>query len=99
MMYKIIVQNVQNQEFACSSEEDLLAQAVRSRVPITAACRGGGCGVCKIKVVEGQFERGKYSKRALTDEESKQNFSLACKTFPNSDMVIEIVPKKNKFLS
>jgi CDP-4-dehydro-6-deoxyglucose reductase len=69
MMYKITVQNFQNRDYECTSEQDILSPALRASVPILAACRSGGCGVCKIRVIKGQFERGTCSKRKLTDEE------------------------------
>jgi ferredoxin len=94
MKYKIMVENDQNKEYECASEEDLLSPAIRARVPFIVACRSGGCGVCKIKVIEGQYERGKCSKNTLTDEERSNHYSLACKTYPKSDMVIAIAKKK-----
>ncbi|WP_431475415.1 2Fe-2S iron-sulfur cluster-binding protein [Marinobacter sp. KM021] len=29
---------------------------------VPVGCRGGGCGFCKIRVLEGDFECGKMSK-------------------------------------
>lgn len=93
MMHQITVQYLENMEYICSEEQDILGAATRSLVRIPSACRGGGCGLCKIKVIEGQFERGKCSKNALNDEERNKNYSLACKTYPKSDMVIAIESK------
>jgi CDP-4-dehydro-6-deoxyglucose reductase len=87
MKFKVVVQDL-GKEFSCSSDDDILNAAITALVKISSACRGGGCGVCKVKVVEGQFERGKCSKTALTDEERSQNYTLACKTYPRSDMTI-----------
>jgi ferredoxin len=94
MKYKIIVENAENQEYECASAQDLLSPAISARVPFIVACRSGGCGICKIKVIDGQFERGKCSKNVLPDEE-RNNYSLACKTYPRSDMVIAIESKRN----
>jgi ferredoxin len=91
--YKIIVENAENHEYQCTSAQDLLSQAISARVPFIVACRSGGCGICKIKVIDGQFERGTCSKNALPDEE-RNNYSLACKTYPRSDMVISIKVKR-----
>jgi CDP-4-dehydro-6-deoxyglucose reductase len=78
-------------EFDCRESESLLHAARRNGgIPIPAGCFGGGCGMCKIQVVDGQFERGTCSKAVLTDQERDANFSLACKTFPKSDLTVAI---------
>jgi CDP-4-dehydro-6-deoxyglucose reductase len=91
--FQILVKNDQTTEYECRKDQDLLGQAIRARVPIIVACRSGGCGICKIKVHEGQYERGICSKKTLPDEDRENNYSLACKTYPRSDMVISIVNK------
>lgn len=79
----------------CASNNDLLSSAIRARgVPFIVACRSGGCGVCKIKVISGEYERGICSKKTLPDEDREQNYSLACKTLPKSNMVISIIKKR-----
>lgn len=93
MKYKVVVENDQNKLFKCAEEQDLLSQAIRAQVPFIVACRSGGCGVCKIKVIEGQFERGICSKNTLPDIDRENNYSLACKTYPRSNMVISIEKK------
>jgi len=77
-------------ELACPETESLLDAALRQGAEIPYACKGGGCGLCKIKVKDGEFERRKSSKIALPDSERSMNFTLACKTFPKSDMKIQI---------
>ena len=94
--YKIVVENDQNQLFECDAEQDLLSSAIRARIPFIVACRSGGCGVCKIKVSMGEYERGICSKKTLPDEDRVNNYSLACKTYPKSNMVISIVKKSGK---
>lgn len=75
-------------------EQDLLSQAIRAQVPFIVACRSGGCGICKIKVIEGECERGICSQKTLPEHEWEHNYSLACKTYPKSDRVISIVQKR-----
>ncbi|NLL62984.1 MAG: 2Fe-2S iron-sulfur cluster binding domain-containing protein [Ruminococcaceae bacterium] len=59
-------------------------------------CRNGGCGVCKIRIVSGEFEVKKWSKEQVSDEEFEKGYALACRVFPKSDMVIEYIGKNNK---
>ncbi len=73
----------------CQKDEPLLVALARQgylKVPV--GCRQGGCGVCKIRIVEGEFETGKMSVKHVSDAERKINYTLACKTFPKSDLAI-----------
>ncbi len=74
----------------CSGTEDLLTAARRQGIAIPLGCRGGGCGMCKIQVIEGSFNRGTSSLAVLTEVDRKENYSLACKTYPQADIRIKI---------
>ncbi len=67
-----------------------------AKVPV--GCRRGGCGICKIKIVEGEFETGKMSMAHVSQEEREENFSLACKTIPRSNVEFEIVEPRQKII-
>ena len=64
---------------------------IKSTTHIQYACKVGGCGLCKIKVVQGDFRMGTYSTKVLPSHELSQNITLACKTFLESDSKIEIL--------
>lgn len=89
--HKIQVIN-QGQEFLCPSEISLLIgmETINSHC-IDVGCRGGGCGVCKIRVVNGSFSSKKMSKAHITDKELQDGFVLACRIFPTSDLEIEVI--------
>lgn len=73
----------------CQENETLLISLARQgylKVPV--GCRQGGCGVCKIRVIEGEFETGKMSVKHVSPEDRELNHTLACKTFPKSDLMI-----------
>jgi ferredoxin len=74
----------------CHENESLLDAVNKHGKKIPYACKGGGCGLCKIKVEEGEFKRGRSSKAVLPDHEKAMNYTLACKTYPISDMKILI---------
>lgn len=59
------------------------AQAVRSDLPF--ACKGGVCGTCRAKVVDGEVEM--VRNYALEPAEVEQQFVLTCQTYPVSDAV------------
>lgn len=45
-------------------------------------CRNGGCGVCKVRAVEGQVERRKMSRAVIAAEEEQRGYALACRVYP-----------------
>ena len=52
-------------------------------------CRGGSCGVCRIKIMSGEFFIPKISDhRRYIDKE--YNYVHACSTYPYSNLVIKI---------
>jgi ring-1,2-phenylacetyl-CoA epoxidase subunit PaaE len=59
------------------------AQAVRSDLPF--ACKGGVCGTCRAKVVDGEVEM--VRNYALEPAEVEQQFVLTCQTYPVSAAV------------
>ena len=47
---KVMNNNDQNTEIVCREQESLLDAVNRQGFKIPYACKGGGCGLCKIKV-------------------------------------------------
>ncbi|WP_328702336.1 2Fe-2S iron-sulfur cluster-binding protein [Alicyclobacillus suci] len=76
--------------FVCDDQESLLDAARKQGIKISFGCRGGGCGMCKVKVQSGYFERGVSSKAVLPDEERVLNYTLACKTYPRSNLCVSM---------
>lgn len=86
--------------FTCQENEPLLIAMERqgyAKVPI--GCRKGGCGICKIRVTNGVFETGKMSIKHVSTEEKEGNFSLACKTFPRSNLKFAVVRRKSQIIN
>ena len=59
------------------------AQKVRADMPF--ACKGGVCGTCRAKVVDGEVTMRRNF--ALEDDEVEAGFVLTCQTLPVSDTV------------
>jgi len=56
---------------------------------IAVGCRGGGCGVCKVRILSGDFKCGRMSRQHIAEGELEQGFVLACRVIPQSDLEIE----------
>lgn len=59
---------------------------------ITVGCRGGGCGVCRVRIVSGTYRKKAMSKTHINEQDLAAGVVLACRIFPQSDM--EIVPEQ-----
>lgn len=56
-------------------------------------CHGGGCGVCKIKILKGDVKTICMSSKYISYEEKKDGYVLACRAFPLSDLEFEFIGK------
>ncbi|MDF2180588.1 2Fe-2S iron-sulfur cluster binding domain-containing protein [Neptuniibacter sp. CAU 1671] len=87
--FRIQVTN-RDQEFLCPAGSNLLKAMERKNSGcISVGCRGGGCGLCKIRVVQGEFHSKRMSKAHISDDDLEQGVVLACRISPASDLVIE----------
>jgi CDP-4-dehydro-6-deoxyglucose reductase len=73
--------------FETGPGEPLLAAALRQGVPLPHECTFGGCGTCRIKLVEGSVDYEEMP-LALSAEEAAQGFALACQARACGDLVI-----------
>jgi ring-1,2-phenylacetyl-CoA epoxidase subunit PaaE len=58
--------------------------AVRADAPF--ACKGGVCGTCRARLVEGEVEMARHY--ALEQDEIDAGFVLTCQARPLSDTVV-----------
>ncbi len=69
--------------------ESLLAALKRYEIYLIASCGGKGtCGKCKVRIIEGNAGARSFGK--LTDSEKEQDYVLACTSYPESDLHLEI---------
>lgn len=75
--------------FACQDAQSVLQAMERQRqrcVPV--GCRSGGCGLCKVQVLSGEFACGPMSARHAPAAGRARGEVLACRLFPRSDLTI-----------
>lgn len=85
------------ERYACSSEESLLSAMARlGRRGIPLGCRGGGCGVCKVEVLSGDFQTRAMSRDHVSDDDRACNRLLACRVYPASDLSLKVIGKLQK---
>ena len=94
-----VVQVMQTQEsFACAPGESLLLGMLRlGRKGIPVGCINGGCGVCRVRVLEGQVQRlGPISRAHVSVEDEASQCTLACRVTPLSDVRLELAGRFEK---
>lgn len=75
----------------CRETEPVLTGLQRQGIAsVPVGCRGGGCGVCKVRVVRGRYKVGKMSRRHISEEEERSGFALACRLYPESPLTLDV---------
>lgn len=69
-----------------------LAAGGRRGVPI--GCRSGGCGVCRVRVESGHYERGPMSADEVPPADAAVGIALACRINPLSDLRITVLGRR-----
>ena len=80
--------------FACDDGQSVLQAMEQQQLHcVPVGCRGGGCGLCKVQVVSGEYDCGRMSSRHVPEQARAQGAVLACRLFPRSDLTIERPPR------
>lgn len=83
--------------FRCGEHETLLAGMERlGKCGIPVGCRGGGCGVCKVRIESGAFCARAMSREHVSAEEEGAGIVLACRVKPLSDIRLAVLGKMKK---
>lgn len=93
MKHSIAIENT-GERYACAPERNLLAameQLGRRGIPV--GCRNGGCGVCKVKILDGDFATRVMSRAHVSPDEEAAGIVLACRAFPRSDLSLQALDK------
>lgn len=79
------------QSFEVAAGEAVLEAALRNQIALPHECQFGGCGSCRIKLVEGSvgYEEEELP-MGLTPEEAEAGYALACQARPASDLLISV---------
>ena len=89
----VITEKASNKQFICQPDEFVLAAMERQGMHcIAVGCRGGGCGVCRVRVISGDYQCGRMSKAHVSPSLLNKGYALACRLKPTSDLIIECAP-------
>lgn len=76
------------ESFLALPGETLLAAAQRADIVLPHDCQAGGCGTCRLRLLQGRVS---YDEQpfGLTEQEAAEGFALACQARAESDLVVE----------
>ena len=79
-----------NGETISAGAGESIYEALKGRgIYLVASCGGKGvCGKCRVKILDGRVRADSTGK--LKKKEIEENLALACRTFPEGDIFIEI---------
>lgn len=97
MKFEISIHNTKC-KFKCESNQAIFeAMCKECKDLVLSGCFGGGCGVCKIRILDGKYTVFKRMSRAhISETEEEDNIVLACCIKPDSNLVINKIYKNNK---
>lgn len=88
-------------EFDCADGETILEAALRNSLLLKYGCKYGGCGTCKVRLLDGDVEES-GSSFALTPQDRAADLILACASRPLEPCTIDTEPSgltEEEFLS
>ena len=87
--YQITVQDT-GERFPCTGDQAVLAAMIRAhRGTVDYGCCNGGCGICRMRIVSGDWDIFRPMSRAhVSEADLEQGTALLCCVQPRSDMII-----------
>lgn len=86
MSYRIQIFET-GESFAVEQGETLLQGALRANIALRHECQLGGCGTCRLKVVQGAVAYDEPP-MGLEPEDEAAGYALACQALPRGDLVV-----------
>lgn len=80
---EVTVENT-GETYSCAPDTSLLDGALAVGLRMPHNCRGGACGTCKARILEGAVDHGRAMTFAITDEEKAAGYCLCCQAQPRS---------------
>lgn len=97
MTYHVIQIEDTGETYKCDERISLLEGMENlGKKGIPVGCRGGGCGVCKVEIVEGTYKKRVMSRDHISEEEEAQDIVLACRCRPTSPVKLRVLGKMKK---
>lgn len=88
--------------FRCRADERVICAMERQiglsftapsgkRIPV--GCRRGGCGICRVEVLDGAYRTDPMSRTHVGEDDARGGIVLACCLYPRTDLSLRLRPK------
>jgi len=85
------------ESYRCLDERSVLqGMEALGKKGIPVGCRQGGCGVCKVHVLDGSFSKRVMSRAHVSAEEEAAGRVLSCRIKPTSDLRVRVIGPMKK---
>lgn len=85
------------ESYRCADHRSVLeGMEALGKKGIPVGCRQGGCGVCKVQILEGQYSKRVMSRAHVSAEEEASGCVLSCRIKPTSDLRIRVIGPMKK---
>jgi len=96
--FTVTIEGVSGQSH-CRADERVLVALERAqglgrlkglprRLPV--GCRRGGCGICRARVLSGEYEHSPMSRTHISAADEADGIILACSIYPLSDLTLRL---------
>ena len=85
------------ESYRCADHRSVLeGMEALGKKGIPVGCRQGGCGVCKVQVLEGRYAKRVMSRAHVSAEDEASGCVLSCRIKPSSDLRVSVVGAMKK---
>lgn len=96
MKYQVCIEDT-GETYRCDERDSVLTGMENlGRKGIPVGCRNGGCGVCKVEVLGGDYAARVMSREHVSEDDEACGRVLACRVRPRSDLHIKVIGKMKK---
>ncbi len=96
LKYTVTLEETGESYRCCSTRSVLEGMEALGKKGIPVGCRNGGCGVCRVHVLEGQYTRRVMSREHVSEAEEATGYALSCRIKPTSDLRIAVLGTMKK---
>jgi ferredoxin len=75
--------------FSATPEMSVLDAALEAGLNLPHSCKGGNCGACRTRLLQGEIRYPNGPPLGLSDAEVKEGFVLLCQARARTDLIIE----------
>ena len=99
LSFDVVIENT-GERYRCAEDKTLL-QGMESlgKRGIPVGCRNGGCGICKVQVMRGEYRLRPMSRAHVSEEEQSAGQILACRALPASDVSLAVLGQLKQALN